>query len=105
MYYVYILYCVDKSYYIGITNNIILREAQHNAGLNKKSFTYKRRPVKLVYYTEFSDVNDAIAFEKRIKGWSRAKKEALISERFEDLPQLSMNKQKREEFENKVKSG
>lgn len=77
-YYVYLLHCSDGSYYTGVTNNIEFRVAQHQEGIDPSCYTYKRRPLKLVYVAQFSEVQDAIAFEKRVKGWSRKKKEALI---------------------------
>ncbi|HKK61719.1 MAG TPA: hypothetical protein VJ951_04115, partial [Bacteroidales bacterium] len=56
---------------------------------NKTSYTYSRRPVKIVFYETFQNPNDAILWEKRIKGWSRKKKEALINGDFEELKRLS----------------
>jgi putative endonuclease len=87
--YVYILKCSDDSYYVGVTNNIETRVNQHNSGTNPGAYTYKRRPVHLVFYEGFLNPNAAIAFEKKIKGWSRKKKEALISGDFEKLKVLS----------------
>lgn len=52
----------------------------HTEGINPDSYTYSKRPVELVFHTEFNDVNQAIAFEKQVKGWSRKKKEAIINE-------------------------
>ncbi|HKK61720.1 MAG TPA: GIY-YIG nuclease family protein [Bacteroidales bacterium] len=88
-YYVYILLCKDNSYYTGITNNIEKRIVEHNHSPNKTSYTYSRRPVKIVFYETFQNPNDAILWEKRIKGWSRKKKEALINGNFEELKRLS----------------
>ena len=88
-YYVYILLCKDNSYYTGITNNIEKRIVEHNHRPNKTSYTYSRRPVKIVYQEIFQNPNDAILWEKRIKGWSRKKKEALINGDFEELKRLS----------------
>ena len=90
--YVYIVKCRDDSYYTGVTNNVEKRVAEHNYGLDKKSFTYSRRPVKLVFSQEFSDYHEAIRFEKQVKGWSRAKKEALIEGNIEKLVKLSNKK-------------
>jgi putative endonuclease len=89
---VYIVNCKDDSYYTGVTNNVERRIVEHNSGLDKNSYTYSRRPVKLVYSQEFSDPNEAIRFEKQVKGWSRAKKEALIEGNFEKLVMLSNRK-------------
>ncbi len=91
-YYVYILLCSDNSYYTGITNNIDKRLVEHNNNLDKKSYTFSRRPVKVVYQETFQNPNDAIMWEKRIKGWSRKKKEALIKGDFEELKKLSNKK-------------
>ena len=94
-YYVYILHCSDDSYYTGVTNNIERRLHEHQTSFNLNSFTSNRLPVKLVYHCQFSDINQAILFEKRLKKWSRAKKEALIEGRLEDLPLLSKKKFKK----------
>ena len=91
-YYIYILICSDNSYYTGITNNIDKRLIEHNNNLDKRSYTFSRRPVKIVYQETFQNPNDAIKWEKRIKGWSRKKKEALISGSFEELKKLSNKK-------------
>ncbi len=79
-YYVYILKCSDESYYTGMTNDINRRLNEHNYGLNKESYTHDRRPLNMVFCTEFNDVNQAISFEKQVKGWSRKKKEAIIND-------------------------
>ncbi|SFT02950.1 GIY-YIG nuclease family protein [Sphingobacterium wenxiniae] len=91
-YHVYIVECADSSYYTGITNDLDRRLDEHNNGIDVKSYTYKRIPVKLVFSTEFHDVNQAIAFEKQVKGWSRKKKEAIINDEWEKLPELSQNR-------------
>lgn len=87
--YVYILKCSDDSYYTGITNNIETRFSEHQSGYKKDSYTYKRRPLSLDFYQEFNDVLQAIYFEKKIKGWTRAKKIALIKGDFDMLQILS----------------
>ncbi len=89
-YYVYIIKCADNSYYTGVTRDLLQRLQQHESGYNSKSYTHNRRPVRLVYYCVFSDINDAILFEKQIKGWSRKKKEALIDGNFNKLKELSI---------------
>jgi putative endonuclease len=90
-YYVYILKCSDGSYYTGVTNNIEKRLAEHNSDNSVTSYTFKRRPVELVYCQEFNDIKQAIELEKQIKGWSRRKKEALINEDWEKLKLYSKN--------------
>ena len=88
-YYVYLLKCSDDSYYVGITSNIDRRLTEHNAGKYRDAYTYKRRPVNLVWYQDFTAPSQAIVFEKKKKKWSKAKKEALINDDFDFLPFLS----------------
>lgn len=95
IYYVYIVKCSDNSYYTGFTNDLERRINEHNGGVNPASYTHTRRPVKLVFYNEFNDVNQAIQFEKQVKGWNRKKKEAIINDNWELLPELSKNKMKK----------
>ncbi|MEM1002456.1 MAG: GIY-YIG nuclease family protein, partial [Bacteroidota bacterium] len=64
LYYVYILKCNDNLTYTGITNDITRRMIEHERGLNKSCFTFKRRPVKLIFKQEFNEVNQVINFEK-----------------------------------------
>jgi putative endonuclease len=85
---VYILRCADRSYYTGCTTDLDQRLGEHQAG-ETPGYTSTRLPVDLVYAAEFQTIHDAIAAERRIKGWSRAKKEAMIGGRWEDLPALS----------------
>jgi putative endonuclease len=87
--YVYILRCSDNTYYTGVTSNLTKRLAEHEFGLHVDSYTYKRRPVELKFYAEFTDINLAIQTEKQIKKWSKAKKEALINNEFNKLPNLA----------------
>ena len=90
-YFVYIVECSDHSFYTGITNNLERRISEHNSDLFK-GFTSKRLPVKLVFSERLLDINQAIKFEKQIKGWTRKKKQALIDGDFELLIKLSNNK-------------
>ncbi|MGC1205824.1 MAG: GIY-YIG nuclease family protein [Flavobacteriaceae bacterium] len=92
IYYVYILKCSDETYYTGITSNLTKRIKEHKFGKHTDSYTFKRRPTNLEFYVEFTDVNLAIQSEKQIKKWSRAKKEALIKNEFEKLPNLAKKK-------------
>lgn len=96
-YWVYILKCADDSYYTGVTGDLEARLLKHQSGHYPESYTHNRRPVELVFQTEFSDINQAIAFEKQVKGWSRKKKEAIINDEWEKLPNLSKNRQKSDE--------
>ncbi|MEL6822440.1 MAG: GIY-YIG nuclease family protein [Calditrichota bacterium] len=84
-YYVYILLCIDGTYYTGITSRIEERLAEHSIGLDINSYTYSRRPVKLVALEMFQNPVDAIAREKQVKNWSRRKKKALIDKNWDEL--------------------
>ena len=91
LYFVYILKCKDNSFYTGLTNNLERRLYEHNAGLSKESYTYDKRPVELVWYEMFTEPTQAILIEKKIKGWSRRKKQALIDEDWDKLVKYSKN--------------
>ena len=73
----YILKCADGRYYTGHTENLEVRIAQHQAG-GYCDFTSRRRPVELAWAENFPTRIEALEAERRIKPWSRAKKEALI---------------------------
>ncbi|WP_454060368.1 GIY-YIG nuclease family protein [Elizabethkingia ursingii] len=90
--FVYILLCSDNTYYTGVTEDVFRRFNEHQDGKYFGSYTYNRRPVVLVYYVIFSDIKEAILFEKKLKKWSKAKKEALINGQYEDLPNLAKKK-------------
>ena len=77
-----------------MTNDYEKRITEHNDGMDKKSFTFTRRPVELVYLSEFWQVDQAISWEKQIKRWTRKKKEALIRDDFEALPGLAARRTK-----------
>jgi putative endonuclease len=87
-YYTYILANKnDTTLYIGVTNNLERRVAEHRSGMIP-GFTQKYNCHKLVYFEEYSDVDLAIAREKQLKKWSRAKKEALIDTKNKDREDL-----------------
>ncbi len=80
MYFVYILSNWDDSVlYIGVTGNLSRRLYEHQNGL-VEGFTKKYNVHKLVYFENTNDVYSAISREKQLKGWARAKKNALISQ-------------------------
>src|SRR5665213_2081674 len=84
----YILLCGDGSYYTGGSTDLETRYGQHVAGTSE-GYTSTRLPVIMVWAGEFQSVHEAIAMERRIKGWSRVKKEALIRGDYDGLPELS----------------
>ena len=77
--YVYMVRCADGSYYVGSATgeDLAPRIDQHNAGAYP-GYTFTRRPVVLVWSERFERITDGVAVERQIKGWGRAKKEALI---------------------------
>jgi predicted GIY-YIG superfamily endonuclease len=86
---VYILRCRDGSYYVGLTRaGLDARIADHQSG-RFPGYTHSRRPVDLVWSADFLWLTDAIACERRIKGWRREKKEALIRGNYEALKMLA----------------
>jgi predicted GIY-YIG superfamily endonuclease len=103
-YIVYILECSVGSYYTGSTADINKRLWQHQQGVESSSYTYTRRPVKLVWTSEETEYYyDALRWEQQIKGWSRAKKQALIRGEFNALHEIVKAERKRRE-QNKKRS-
>jgi len=88
-YYVYIILCNDGSYYTGLTDDLVRRFEEHKDGRYENSYTFKRRPLNLKYYETIPFLKDAVERELQLKGWSRAKKEALIKGNFHKLQLLS----------------
>ena len=87
-FHVYILLCSDGSYYVGHTDDLAGRLGAHESG-EFRGYTYRRRPVQLVFAEEFVSREDAFRCERQIKGWSRRKKEALIKGDWDGLSRLS----------------
>jgi len=88
----YILRCAAGSYYVGTARaSLEIRIAQHNDG-TFAGYTAARRPVELIFSQWFDRITDAIESERKLKGWSRAKKEALIRGDFTSLQQLAKRK-------------
>ena len=86
---IYVLFCADGRYYTGITRKSVEEcVSEHANGAIPGCFTYFRRPVARVYSEHYERIDEAIAAE-RIKGWSRAKKEAYIKGDYERLSQLA----------------
>lgn len=86
--FMYILCCADGSYYTGSTKHLERRLLEHQSG-EGANYTRRRRPVKLVYFEEYSRIDEAFYREKQVQGWRRAKKEALIEEMPERLHELA----------------
>jgi len=91
-FYAYLLRCSDGSYYAGHTDNLESRVAQHNRGLTP-GYTAGRAPVELMWMQMFATRDEAFAAERRIKGWSRAKKEALAAGNWDKMRELARRRQ------------
>jgi putative endonuclease len=89
-YYVYIMTNTSKTLYTGVTNHLERRVREHKMGLGS-AFTSRYRIHSLAYYEVYADVREAIAREKQIKGWLRAKKVALIEEQNPQWRDLSLD--------------
>ncbi len=85
---VYILKCADGTYYTGSTKSLERRIAEHQMGEGGQ-WTKSRLPVDLVFAYEVHRIDDAFELERRVKGWRRAKKSALINGRYDLLPELA----------------
>jgi predicted GIY-YIG superfamily endonuclease len=94
MHFVYILECRDGSYYVGSTENVSRRLLVHSSGKGP-TFTARRLPIQLIYQESFATLEEAIRREKQLKGWSRAKKEALITGDLKSLAELAACRQAR----------
>lgn len=87
--YLYILKCSDGLYYVGSTRKSLEeRIAEHNQGIYD-GFTKHRRPVKLAFQQHIRNYIDLVELERKVKAWSRAKKEALINEDFDLLRKVA----------------
>jgi putative endonuclease len=87
-FYVYILASESRELYVGITNNLIRRIAEHREGSDPYRYVFRHPRARLVHVEAAGRARDAIQREKQLKGWSRRKKLALIEKtnpRWEDL--------------------
>jgi tRNA/rRNA methyltransferase len=92
----YILKCADGSYYAGHSDNLEARMGQHHGGVFNDCYTFRRRPLELVWAETFQTRIEALEAERKIKGWSRPKKEALIRGDWDAVQRLA---QRRTSFE------
>jgi len=89
----YMLYCGDRSFYVGHADNLEARIAAHQAG-SASDYTSRRLPVKLVWSQEFGSRMEALEAERQIKGWNRAKKLALIRGDWDLISNLAQSRQR-----------
>jgi putative endonuclease len=88
-FWVYVLRCADDSFYVGVTSNLEQRIAQHHHGFFRSCYTYKRRPLLLEHSASYATADQAFAAEKRIKGWSHAKKLAFVRGDWDEVRHLA----------------
>jgi putative endonuclease len=89
--YVYLLECSDGTLYCGSSRKEIdERLSEHKNGHFEESYTYRRRPVKLIWCEKFANITDAIDCERRLKGWSRAKKLAMTRNDWNEVSRLAI---------------
>ncbi len=100
----YILRCSDGTYYTGHTDNLESRIGAHHSGA-LKGYTHERRPLEFVWSQEFPTRLEALEAERRIKGWTKAKKEALIAADWQRLHDLAVPPSEREERALRLRSG
>ncbi len=94
--FVHMLRCADGSYYVGSTSGPLeKRLAEHQSG-SYPGYTFRRRPVTLIWSEGFERITDAIAAERQVKGWSRVKKEALIRDDWETVRKAARRPSQRE---------
>ena len=86
--FVYILECADGTYYTGSTKNLEKRLFEHENSMGA-NYTKKKNPAKLVYFEEYSRIDETFYREKQIQGWSHAKKKALIESKEKELHKLA----------------
>ncbi|HZJ22360.1 MAG TPA: GIY-YIG nuclease family protein [Anaerolineales bacterium] len=101
-YAIYILKCSDGTYYTGFTKDLEGRAQEHQTGAHPEFYTYGRRPIKLVWSQVTESYQEAFQGEHQIKGWSRAKKEALIRGDIDGIHEIVKGERKQRE-ENKRK--
>src|ERR1700751_3201468 len=88
-YYVYVLRCIDGTFYTGVTNDIDRRVGEHHDGQYTYCYTYMRRPLILVHVSEFAWIDQAIAFEKQFKRWTHRKKRCFIEGKWDELKRFA----------------
>ena len=87
-FFMYILKCSDGSYYVGHTDNLERRISAHRIK-HYSGYTSARLPVEVVFVQTFATRDEAFAADRRVKGWTRKKKEALIAKDWNELVRLS----------------
>ncbi|HUT22488.1 MAG TPA: GIY-YIG nuclease family protein [Candidatus Bipolaricaulota bacterium] len=89
-YHVYIMASYKRTLYVGVTNDLVRRVAEHQDKIIE-GFTKKYNCTRLVYFENFNDINEAIEREKQLKKWRREKKIRLIEEMNPDWDDLSQS--------------
>jgi len=96
-YAVYMLLCADGTYYTGLTRDLDARLREHQEGCYPESYTFKRRPVQLVWSEIVEDYSQAFQWEQQIKKWTHRKKEALVRGGLDAVHEVVKAERKRRE--------
>src|SRR5213593_3114734 len=83
--------CADGNIYTGQADNVEARLAAHQDG-RFRGYTFKRRPIRLIFHEAFATREEALAAERETKGWSRQKKSALARRDWRALNELSIRR-------------
>jgi predicted GIY-YIG superfamily endonuclease len=89
---VYILRCADGRYYTGHTDNLEKRIGEHETGAIPSCYTFKRRPLQLIFSKDCATREEALSAERQIKGWSRKKKEAMMQGNWAEVSRLAKSR-------------
>lgn len=103
-YAIYILKCSDGTYYTGMTRELDARVQEHQTGVHPNAYTFRRRPIQLVWSEVVESYQVAFQWEHQIKGWSKAKKEALIRGDIEGIHEIVKAERKQREQPKKTNS-
>ena len=93
-----ILGCADGSFYTGTARDLSRRSMEHAEGALPSSYTFRRRPVSLVWSEEVDTENEALLHEHQIEGWSRTKKQALILGDYGAIHEIVRNERRSREI-------
>lgn len=104
-YAIYILKGADGSYYTGMTIDLDSRVQEHQSGVHPEAYTFNRRPVELVWSQILETYHEAFQWENQIKGWSRAKKEALIRGDIEGIHEIVKSERRKRDKIKRKSSG
>jgi len=96
-YAIYVIKCSDGTYCTGLTKELDARSQEHQTGTHPDAYTFSRRPIELVWSEVAGSYQEAFQWEHQIKGWSKAKKEALIRGDIDGIHEIVKTERKKRE--------